>query len=184
MEIDSESLSIPPTEYDARVTMPSSEFSRIVRDLSLLGESVKIEVSKEGVRFSSEGEVANGNVLLKQTDGARDKYANYGDEDDEVKQESEDEEEASSKKTKTKKLKKDQDADENAEDDEGEFKSKSDDEGEEEVDESSSKKRKKPPTKVSRYGHIYVVFLTPNVRMVHLRRSRENLSIILQKEVL
>lgn len=147
MEIDSESLSIPPTEYDARVTMPSSEFSRIVRDLSLLGESVKIEVSKEGVRFSSEGEVANGNVLLKQTDGARDKYANYGDEDDEVKQESEDEEEASSKKTKTKKLKKDQDADENAEDDEGEFKSKSDDEGEEEVDESSSKKRKKPPTK-------------------------------------
>jgi proliferating cell nuclear antigen len=34
-----------------------------------LGESVKIEASKEGVRFSSEGEVGSGSVLLKQTAG-------------------------------------------------------------------------------------------------------------------
>ena len=56
MDIDADTLGIPDTEYDARVTMQSSEFGRICRDLSLLGESVKIEVSKEGVRFASEGE--------------------------------------------------------------------------------------------------------------------------------
>ena len=54
MDIDSDTLGIPETEYDARVTMASSKFTRIVRDLSQLGESVRIEVSKEGVRFASE----------------------------------------------------------------------------------------------------------------------------------
>ncbi|KAI0085859.1 proliferating cell nuclear antigen, N-terminal domain-containing protein [Irpex rosettiformis] len=68
MDIDSDTLGIPDTEYDARVTMPSAEFGRIVRDLSMLGESVRIEVSKEGVRFASEGEAANGSVLLKSTE--------------------------------------------------------------------------------------------------------------------
>ena len=66
MDIDADTLGIPDTEYDASVTLPSAEFSRIVRDLSLLGESVRIEVSKEGIRFVSDGEAANGNILLKQ----------------------------------------------------------------------------------------------------------------------
>jgi proliferating cell nuclear antigen len=51
MDNDADTLNIPEMEYDARVTMQSAAFSRIVRDLSQLGESVRIEVSKEGVRF-------------------------------------------------------------------------------------------------------------------------------------
>ncbi|WRT70890.1 proliferating cell nuclear antigen (pcna) [Kwoniella shivajii] len=69
MDIDQEHLGIPDTQYDATITMSSSEFQRICRDLAALGESVKIEASKEGVRFSSEGEVGNGSVLLKQSAG-------------------------------------------------------------------------------------------------------------------
>ncbi|ORY27996.1 proliferating cell nuclear antigen, N-terminal domain-domain-containing protein [Naematelia encephala] len=69
MDIDQEHLGIPDTNYDATITMSSSEFQRICRDLAALGESVKIEASKEGVRFSSEGEVGNGSVLLKQSAG-------------------------------------------------------------------------------------------------------------------
>ena len=69
MDIDQEHLGIPDTQYDATVTMSSAEFQRICRDLGALGESVKIEASKEGVRFSSEGEVGNGSVLLKQSAG-------------------------------------------------------------------------------------------------------------------
>ncbi|PPQ94782.1 hypothetical protein CVT25_008375 [Psilocybe cyanescens] len=42
----------PETKYDTRVTLPSAEFTRIVRDLSQLGEHVRIEVSKEVVRIS------------------------------------------------------------------------------------------------------------------------------------
>lgn len=69
MDIDQEHLGIPDTQYDATITMSSAEFQRICRDLGALGESVKIEASKEGVRFSSEGEVGSGSVLLKQTAG-------------------------------------------------------------------------------------------------------------------
>ncbi|QRV95736.1 proliferating cell nuclear antigen [Ceratobasidium sp. AG-Ba] len=74
MEIDIDTLGIPDTEYDAMVVMQSAEFARIVRDLSALGESVKIEVTKEGIRFSADGEAANGSVLLKATESARERY--------------------------------------------------------------------------------------------------------------
>lgn len=172
MDIDSENLGIPDTEYDARVTMPSGEFTRIVRDLSLLGESVRIEVSKEGVRFGSEGEAANGNVLLKQTEAAKEKYENYGKDDDEVKGEEDDDEEEDQpkkkkiKKEKVKKEEKDGDVEMNGEDDDdGEFKAKSDDEGEdeqvededEEDEKPKNKKRKKAPSKVSYSHHIFIV---------------------------
>lgn len=70
MDIDQEHLGIPDTQYDATITMSSAEFQRICRDLAALGESVKIEASKEGVRFSSDGEVGSGSVLLKQTAGS------------------------------------------------------------------------------------------------------------------
>ena len=43
---------------------------RIVRDLSRLGDSVRIEVGKEGIRFVTEGEAPNGSVLLRQAEGA------------------------------------------------------------------------------------------------------------------
>jgi proliferating cell nuclear antigen len=164
MDIDAETLGIPDTEYDARVTMTAAEFTRIVRDLSQLGESVRIEVSKEGVRFASEGEAANGSILLKQTEAAREKYANYGKEDEEPKEENDDDddEEGGSSKKKIKKEKKvkkeekeDVEMDAEEEDGDGEFKAKSDDEGEEEQDdddeeEKSTKKRKKAPAKVCR----------------------------------
>ncbi|KAJ3563700.1 hypothetical protein NP233_g8770 [Leucocoprinus birnbaumii] len=139
MDIDADQLGIPDTEYEARVTMPAAEFTRIVRDLSLLGESVRIEVSKEGIRFTSEGEAANGNVLLKHTEGKIGK----------VQTKDEDEGEGSTQKTKVKE-EKDDDV-EMDEDQEQEFKPTSDDEGEDEQDKDEdededsgkSKKRKK-----------------------------------------
>ncbi|KAF9442538.1 proliferating cell nuclear antigen [Macrolepiota fuliginosa MF-IS2] len=143
MDIDADQLGIPETEYEARVIMPATEFLRIVRDLSLLGESVRIEVSKEGVRFTSEGEAANGNVLLKPSEGKIGKVKPKSESDDE-----DGDEEGSSKKTKIKE-EKDDDV-EMDEEQEQEFKLNSDDEGEEEQgaedeDEEGggSKKRKK-----------------------------------------
>lgn len=167
MDIDSDTLGIPDTDYDARVTMPSAEFTRIVRDLSQLGESVRIEVSKEGVRFASEGEAANGSVLLKGSDGAVGKVSKKavkkeedGDDDDKevVDVDAEDDDEDGAKKTKAKKkVKKETDGDVDMDGDdeekgEEEFKPESDDEGEEEKDadedddedsEESNGKRKK-----------------------------------------
>jgi proliferating cell nuclear antigen len=39
MDIDSEHLGIPDTEYAAVVRMPATEFSRICRDLSNIGDT-------------------------------------------------------------------------------------------------------------------------------------------------
>lgn len=153
MDIDTDSLGIPDTEYEARVTMSAAEFGRICRDLSQLGESVRIEVSKEGVRFASDGEAANGNVLLKQTDSARDRYADWG------ATKTEEEAEGSKKKTKKPSIKKEGGEGEDAEagedegveeDDGGPLKADSDEEGsdagsdaEEEDEETTTKKKRK-----------------------------------------
>ncbi|KAJ5106315.1 hypothetical protein N7456_002990 [Penicillium angulare] len=66
MDIDQEHLAIPDTEYAATVEMPAMEFQRICRDLNALSESVVIEASKEGVKFSCSGDIGNGSVTIRQ----------------------------------------------------------------------------------------------------------------------
>ena len=76
MDIDSEHLGIPDTEYDAIIKMDSGEFQRICRDLGQLGtESIIIDASKEGVKFSAAGDIGAGSIMLKQS-------ANIDDEED------------------------------------------------------------------------------------------------------
>ncbi|KAI9753648.1 MAG: hypothetical protein M4579_005057 [Chaenotheca gracillima] len=66
MEIDQDHLGIPETEYAATVSMPASEFQKICRDLMALSESVSIEATKEGVKFSCTGDIGSGSVTLRQ----------------------------------------------------------------------------------------------------------------------
>lgn len=64
MDIQGEALGIPDMEYGAKVTMSSSEFQRICRDLSLLGETVKITVKKTCVEFVVTGDSGSGSITL------------------------------------------------------------------------------------------------------------------------
>ncbi|PVG04839.1 proliferating cell nuclear antigen [Serendipita vermifera] len=129
MDIDAEHLGIPETDYDATVEMPAAEFARLCRDLGALGESVLIEVSKEGVRFKSEGDAATGSVLMKGEAGSGGRSGGSSSRD---------------KKMKVKKEEEDTQMDEDASEDDGGAKSDNEDEDEEE--ESSSKKRKRSKT--------------------------------------
>jgi len=65
MDIDQEHLGIPETEYAANISMPSTEFQRICRDLSALSESVSIECTKDGVSFKCNGDIGTGSVTLR-----------------------------------------------------------------------------------------------------------------------
>lgn len=65
MDIDQEHLGIPDTEYGATVAMPSAEFRRICTDLMAMSDSVTIDASKDGVKFSSTGDIGNGAVTLR-----------------------------------------------------------------------------------------------------------------------
>lgn len=96
MDIDSEHLGIPEAEYHAIVRMPSAEFARICRDLSSIGDTGKnhkprilvtsnpfhllfnsiillllvlavvISVTKEGVKFSTRGDIGTANIVCRQ----------------------------------------------------------------------------------------------------------------------
>ncbi|CAE6019947.1 unnamed protein product [Arabidopsis arenosa] len=66
MDIDSEHLGIPDAEYHSIVRMPSGEFSRICKDLSSIGDTVVISVTKEGVKFSTAGDIGTANIVLRQ----------------------------------------------------------------------------------------------------------------------
>merc|ERR1712010_420162 len=67
MNLDQEHLGIPETDYAAVIKLPSSEFQRIIKDLSQFGESVVISCTKEGVKFSAAGDIGTGNIKLAQT---------------------------------------------------------------------------------------------------------------------
>jgi len=67
MSIEAETLGIPDTEYKSVVKMPASEFQRICRDMTILGDAVAISATKEGVKFSVNGELGAGNITLRQS---------------------------------------------------------------------------------------------------------------------
>ena len=66
MDIESEHLGIPDTDYKCNVKFPAAEFQRIIRDISVLGDTCTISVNKEGIKFSASGDLGTGNILLKQ----------------------------------------------------------------------------------------------------------------------
>jgi len=46
--------------------MPANEFQRICREITIIGDTVKISASKEGVKFSVSGDLGTGSVVCKQ----------------------------------------------------------------------------------------------------------------------
>lgn len=70
MDIDSEHLGIPETEYKCVIKMPSQEFQRICKDMATIGDTIEISCSKEGVKFSVKGDIANGDMTLKNDTSA------------------------------------------------------------------------------------------------------------------
>ena len=63
MNLDQEHLGIPETDYAAVIKLPSNEFQRVIKDLSQFGESVVISCTKEGVKFSSAGDIGVGKLF-------------------------------------------------------------------------------------------------------------------------
>ncbi|XP_058202518.1 proliferating cell nuclear antigen-like [Rhododendron vialii] len=66
MDINIERLGFPEADYQAIVRMPSSEFARICKDLSSIGNTVVISVTNEGVRFSTRGDIGTAKVVCRQ----------------------------------------------------------------------------------------------------------------------
>jgi len=65
MQIESEHMEIPEQQYKVVAKLPSSEFSKICRDLKEFGETMSMKATKEGITFSVQGDIGTGNILLK-----------------------------------------------------------------------------------------------------------------------
>lgn len=65
MDIDADFLKIEELQYESTLLMPSSDFAKIVRDLSQLTDSISITITKESIKFVAEGEIGSGSVLIK-----------------------------------------------------------------------------------------------------------------------
>merc|ERR1712048_751698 len=65
MQIESEHMEIPEQHYKVVAKMPSSEFQKICRDLKEFGETLQMSASKEGLKFTVQGDLGSGNVVLK-----------------------------------------------------------------------------------------------------------------------
>ncbi|XP_008806847.1 proliferating cell nuclear antigen-like isoform X2 [Phoenix dactylifera] len=66
MDIQNDHLGIPEAEYQAIVKMRSLEFARICKDLSSIGDTVVISVTKEGIKFSTRGGIGSANIVCRQ----------------------------------------------------------------------------------------------------------------------
>merc|ERR1712137_1200767 len=65
MQIESEHMEIPGQHYKVIAKLPSSEFQKICRDLREFGETLQMSASKEGLKFTVQGDLGSGNVVLK-----------------------------------------------------------------------------------------------------------------------
>merc|ERR1712151_1087368 len=68
MQIESEHMEIPEQQYKVVAKLPSSELQKICRGLKAFGETMQIQASKDGIRFSVQGDIGAGNVMLKPRD--------------------------------------------------------------------------------------------------------------------
>lgn len=65
MDIETDFLKIDEMDHDAMLTLPSSEFAKVTRDMKTLSESLQITITKESVKFQSEGDFGSGSIVVK-----------------------------------------------------------------------------------------------------------------------
>ena len=67
MDLNEQEIDIPAQEFESIITMPSSEFQKICRDMSNLSDSLEIKSIGSQLIFSCKGEFANQKTVIGQT---------------------------------------------------------------------------------------------------------------------
>ena len=68
ISLDVEHLAIPETEYSSVVSINSSEFNKICKELYSLNETLTITTAPDNVVFAVESEAGSGSIKLCQSD--------------------------------------------------------------------------------------------------------------------
>ena len=68
MQIETDRLIIPDTEYECTIQMSSKEFKTLCNDFHSIGDSIQISGNKECVRFALTGDIGSGELIYTHND--------------------------------------------------------------------------------------------------------------------
>lgn len=67
MDLNEEGIQIPPATFDSVITMPSSDFQKICRDMHNLAETIEIKSVGQQLFFSCKGDFASQETIMGET---------------------------------------------------------------------------------------------------------------------
>ncbi len=67
LDISDEEISIPPAIFESELTLPSSDFQKLIRDMTNIGENVEIKSIGNTLMLNCEGDFANQETILSET---------------------------------------------------------------------------------------------------------------------
>ena len=67
LDIQEDSISIPPAEFDTELTFPSNDFQKIIRDMINIGENIEIKSIGTKLVLSCDGDFACQKTVLGET---------------------------------------------------------------------------------------------------------------------
>jgi proliferating cell nuclear antigen len=69
IEPDTEELVIPDVEYGTVITMPTTDFQKIIRDMTGISDRIEIKSAGNDLTFSCEGTFASSRIFRTESDG-------------------------------------------------------------------------------------------------------------------
>ena len=72
IEPDTEEMQVPDVEYSTAINMPSSDFQKIIRDLSVISDKLEIKSVGNELIFKCSGQFASAEIHRAESDGSMD----------------------------------------------------------------------------------------------------------------
>ena len=67
LDIPEEDISIPPIEFETELTLPSSDFQKLIRDMVNIGDNMEIKSVGSSLILNCAGDFASQNTILGET---------------------------------------------------------------------------------------------------------------------
>ena len=67
LDISEEEIKIPPAEFETELTLPSSDFQKIIRDMTNIGDSIDIKSYGDNLILECKGDFATQETILNET---------------------------------------------------------------------------------------------------------------------
>jgi proliferating cell nuclear antigen len=67
MDLDIDQLEVPPTSFDSVITLPSSDFHKLCRDMNYISEFIEIQNVGKNIILKGSGEIATQETILGET---------------------------------------------------------------------------------------------------------------------